>query len=189
MAGFVSLIDACALYPAALRDLIIGTAQTGLYQARWTDKIHDEWIRNVLKNRPDLKPETLQRTRELMNIAVPDCLVTGYESLIEGLTLPDPDDRHVLAAAIAGHAAVIVTYNLKDFPEECLRPFGITAEHPDQFISNLFDLSPATVTQVVRDQRARLKNPARTVDELLDTFLGSELAETVAQLGTMKGLL
>jgi hypothetical protein len=105
------------------------------------------------------------------------------------VVLPDPGDRHVLAAAIRGQAAVIVTYNLKDFPEEALKPFDIAAEHPDQFISNLFDLHPPAVTVAVRDMRARLKNPPRSVDELLDTFLAAGLAETVAQLNAMKELL
>lgn len=164
-------------------------AQTGLFRARWTEQIHDEWIGNLRKNRPELKEEALTRTRQLMNAAVPDCLITGYEPIIESLPLPDPDDRHVLAAAIRGQAAVIVTYNLRDFPEDALRPFDIAAEHPDQFISNLFDLHPPAVTVAVRDMRARLKNPTRSVDELLDTFLAAELAETVAQLNTTKELL
>lgn len=164
-------------------------AQTGLFRARWTEQIHDEWTRNLRKNRPELKEETLKRTRELMNAAVPDCLITGYEPIIESLALPDPDDRHVLAAAIRGQAAVIVTYNLKDFPEDSLKPFDIAAEHPDQFVSNLFDLHPPAVAVAVRDLRARLKNPPRTVDDILDTFLAAELAETVAQLNTMKELL
>ena len=189
MAAFVSLFDACVLYPAPLRDLLISLAQTGLFRARWTEKIHDEWTRNLLKNRPELREEALKRTRELMNAAVPDCVITGYEPIIESLILPDPDDRHVLAAAIRGHAAVIVTYNLKDFPEEVLKPFDIAVEHPDQFISNLFDLHTPAVTVAVRDMRARLKNPPRSVEQLLDTFLAAELAETVAQLNAMKELL
>jgi predicted nucleic acid-binding protein len=189
VAGFVSLFDACVLYPAPLRDLLMSLAQTGLFRARWTEQIHEEWTRNLLKNRPELKDETLRRTRALMNAAVPDCLITGYEPIIDSVVLPDPGDRHVLAAAIRGQAAVIVTYNLKDFPEEALKPFDIAAEHPDQFISNLFDLHPPAVTVAVRDMRARLKNPPRSVDELLDTFLAAGLAETVAQLNAMKELL
>ncbi len=94
-------------------------------QARWTDDIHDEWIRNVLKNRQDLSAEQLGRTRQLMNRAVPDCLVTGYEAFIDGLELPDSDDRHVLAVAIQCHAGVIVTFNLKDFPPDTLDKYGI----------------------------------------------------------------
>lgn len=94
------LYDANILYPAPLRDLFIRLAQAGLVRARWTDAIHDEWVRNVLADNPTLSAERLARTRALMNEAVRDCLVMGYEDLVDSLSLPDPDDRHVLAAAI-----------------------------------------------------------------------------------------
>ena len=109
MASFTALYDACTLYPAPLRDLLMHLALTDLFRARWSDQIHDEWISSVLEDRPDLRREQLERTRELMNAHVRDGLVTGYEDLIDGLTLPDPEDRHVLAAAIRGSASVIGT--------------------------------------------------------------------------------
>lgn len=154
MATFVALFDSCVLYPAPLRDLLLRLALTDLFRARWTDAIHDEWIRNLLKNRPDLDEQKLARTRKLMNDAVPDCLVTGYEGPIDGLYLPDPNDRHILAAAIRCQAGVIVTYNTSDFPETSLAPFGIEAQHPDDFVAHLFDLDPGAVCSAVRDQRA-----------------------------------
>src|SRR6184192_1619909 len=120
-----------------------------LFLARWTDRIHDEWMRNVLANRPDLKPEQLLRTRELMNSNVRDALVIGYEDLIEGLQLPDPDDRHVLAAAIRARADVIVTFNLADFPAARLQGYGIEAVHPDDFIVYQFDLNPSAACRAV----------------------------------------
>lgn len=146
-------------------------------------------MRSVLNNRHDLKPEQLQRTRELMDASVPDCLVVGYEGLLTNLSLPDPDDRHVLAAAIHCHAGVIVTYNLKDYPSAVLTNFGMDAQHPDDFVAHLYDLAPAAVCAVVRTQRAALKNPPRSVRELLDTFLSLELASTVAHLADMQELL
>ena len=100
MPSFTALYDACVLYPAPLRDLLMHLAMTDLFRARWTDQIHDEWISNLSINRPDLKRRQLERTRRLMNAHVLDCLVTGYEGLIDKLKLPDPNDRHVLAAAI-----------------------------------------------------------------------------------------
>src|SRR5262245_16383071 len=130
----LAVYDANILYPAPLRDLFIRLAQARLVRARWTDTIHDEWFRNVLKDNPQLSPERLARTRTLMNEAVRDCLVTGYEDLIESVTPPDPDDRHVLAAAIRAGAGVIVTYNLADFPAEALARFDIEAQHPDDFL-------------------------------------------------------
>ncbi|MFM7592532.1 MAG: PIN domain-containing protein, partial [Isosphaeraceae bacterium] len=94
------LLDANVLYPAPLRDLLIRLAQNGLIRPKWSNAIHDEWMRNLVNNNPSLNPDRLIRTKNLMNDAVRDCLVQGFEPLINSLTLPDPDDRHVLAAAI-----------------------------------------------------------------------------------------
>lgn len=114
------MFDACVLYPAPLRDLRMHLALSDLFPAKWTNDIHNEWIGDVLKDRPDLTLQRLERTRTLMNSHVRDCLVTNYEELIPALTLPDPNDRHVLAAAIRSGSDVIVTYNLKDFfPPMC----------------------------------------------------------------------
>src|SRR5437879_4076956 len=118
-----AIYDANILYPAPIRDLFIRLAQAGLVRAKWTETIHEEWMRNVLMNNPRLSAERLARTRTLMDEAVRDCLVTGHEELIAPLSLPDPDDRHVLAAAIYAGADVIVTCNLRDFPTETLAQF------------------------------------------------------------------
>ena len=115
-------------------------AVTGIYRARWTDQIHDEWIRNLLNNRPDLTREKLTRTRELMDKHVLGSLVSGYEGLINAISLPDLDDRHVVAAAIQTRAEAIVTFNLKDFPDSCLNQLNLQAIHPDEFIADQFDL-------------------------------------------------
>ena len=117
MATFTVVHDASVLYPAPLRDLLIRLGRTGLFRARWTNAILDEVFRSILKDRPDLEPENLARTRQLMCDAVRDCLVTGFEPLIQALALPDADDRHVLAAAVRCGAQVIVTRNVKDCPE------------------------------------------------------------------------
>src|SRR5690349_185458 len=109
MSNFIVLYDACVLYPAPLRDLLMRLALTDLFRAKWTNEIHEEWIRNVLANRSDITMEMLERTRNLMNSNVRDCLVDGYQELTQGLMLPDPNDRHVLAAAIHANCAVIVT--------------------------------------------------------------------------------
>lgn len=159
MSTFTALYDACVLYPAPLRDLLMRLAMTDLFRARWSDQIHDEWINAVLRARSDLSRDQLERTRELMNAHVRDCLVTGHEPLIDGLVLPDPDDRHVLAAAIRTRAHVIVTFNLNDFPAETLHPLGIQAQHPDEFISHLIDLAPGLVCVAAKRQRESLRNP------------------------------
>ena len=115
--------------------------------------------------------------------------MTGYEELIESLVLPDPDDRHVLAAAIRSQAGVIVTYNVKDFPEEILSKYGIEVQHPDEFVTHLFDLAAGAVCHAIRSQRQALKNPSVSVSELMNTFLGLGLATTVAHLEPMAELL
>lgn len=189
MASFVAVFDACVLYPAAVRDLLIRLGKSGLFRARWSDRIHDEWMGSLLGQRPDLSRDQLERTVALMNRAVPDATVTGFEGLIEGLHLPDPNDRHVLAAAIRCQAGVIVTYNLKHFPPEVLELYGLEVQHPDEFILHLFDLDSARVCATVRDQRAALTSPPQSVADLLDTFLRAELATTVAALETMAELL
>lgn len=182
MSNFVAVYDACVLYPAPLRDLLMHLAISDLFRARWTARIHDEWMRNLLASRPDLSCAQLERTRELMDASVPDCLVTGYESLEAGLTLPDADDRHVLAAAILCRAGTIVTFNLKDFPTKTLAPFGITAQHPDEFIEHAFGINPAAVIAAVHDHRVSLTHPPKTADELLDGYLKQGLVTTVGLL-------
>jgi predicted nucleic acid-binding protein len=177
-----AVYDANILYPAPLRDLFIRLVQAGLVRARWTETIHDEWIRNVLKDNPRLSAERLARTRTLMNEAVRECLVTGFEELIPSLSLPDPDDRHVLAAAIRAGAQVIVTKNLSDFPAEALARFDIQAQHPDDFLISLLDLAPGTVCAVVKRQRDNLRNPPRTAEELLSTLESQGLPQAVARL-------
>jgi hypothetical protein len=116
-------------------------------------------------------------------------LVRNYQSHIPNLTLPDPKDRHVLAAAIQCHAGVIVTFNLVDFPASVLAPFGMTAQHPDEFIAHLFDLDPGCVLTAVHAMRQQLKNPPLTAEELLGSFLKSGLIETVRLLRPMSEML
>lgn len=189
MSNFTAIFDAYVLYPAPLRDFLMHLAITDLFRAKWTEDIHDEWIRNLLKNRPDLTQERLQRTRRLMNSHVRDCLVFGYQALIPSLHLPDEDDRHVLAAAICAGADVIVTFNLSDFPAGILKQYGIEAQHPDDFITHLIDLTPSVVCNAVKNQRMTLKNPPLSVEELLAAYERQGLAQTVAELRMYAQLL
>lgn len=182
MANFTVVYDACVLYPAPLRDLLVELARTGLFRAHWTAEIHQEWMRNVLNDRPNASPEKLTRTRQLMDSAVLDALVTGYESLIVSLNLPDPDDRHVLAAAIHCGANIIVTKNLKDFPTSELSKYNIEAQHPDTFIEHQLGLNAQIVCATVEKVRQRLKNPPKSLAEYLDTLQNQELPKTVSIL-------
>jgi predicted nucleic acid-binding protein len=185
--AFVVVDDACVLYPAPLRDLLMRLAVKGLVRARWTDQILDECFRNILANRPELNAASLQRTRDLMNRAIRDVMVTGHEGLIAGLDLPDPDDRHVLAAAIRAGAQVIVTANLSDFPNDKLGAYSVEAQHPDEFVLHLLDLAPGVVCATVSEQAASLKNPPRTLADLLDTLRDNGLVQTVARLRELFG--
>jgi predicted nucleic acid-binding protein len=157
-------------------------ALTDLFRTKWSAAIHEEWIRNVLKARPDLKREQLERTRSLMDAHVRDCLVEGYEPLVESIELPDPNDRHVLAAAIIGKADLIITFNLKDFPHTSLQPYSIETRHPDAFITYLMDIAPGEVCAAVKRHRASLKNPPKSVTEYLDIIERQGLPETVVRL-------
>lgn len=164
-------------------------ALSGRFRARWSLEIHNEWKRNLLKNRPDLTAEQLDRTSELMDHAIPDACVTGYENLVEGLMLPDMNDRHVLAAAIRCNASVIVTFNKKDFPCTLLEPFGLEAQHPDEFVDDLFNLDPAAVVCAAQRQRKQLKMPPMDVGTYLDLLLRQGLVRSVEALTDYRAIL
>jgi hypothetical protein len=177
-ARFTAVLDACVLYPAPIRDFLLHLASAELYTPKWTDRIHDEWLRNLIVNRPDLEAAKLERTIKEMKKAFPDSSVEKYESLILSLHLPDEDDRHVLAAAIRCKADVIVTFNLKDFPTKDLVQFDIEAQHPDLFISNLIDLNPEKSVAAFLKQVSLLKNPPKSETQVLESLkkCGLEIA-------------
>ncbi|WP_449061759.1 PIN domain-containing protein [Planomonospora algeriensis] len=177
----VVVYDACALYGNAVRDLLIRVGRARLVQPRLTHQILDELDR-ALARRPAATEAKRERLRTLMLQAVADCLVTGFEPLVEGLKLPDPDDRHVLAAAIKAGAEVIVTSNLADFPADALDPWGIVAKSPDAFLLDLVDIADRVVfscVQQIADQRI---NPPETLDEVLKQLERGGLVETAAAL-------
>lgn len=185
--AFVVVYDACVLWSAPLRDPLVRVAIAGLVQAKWTDDILDETFRTIQAKRPELPAENLARTRDLMNRAVRDCLVAGYDRLIPALQLPDPDDRHVLAAAIHAGAQVIVTFNTGDFPPAALRPHHAEALHPDDFVLDLLDLAEGTVLRVLQEQAAALRNPPRTLEDLVGTLEVCGLTRSMAKVRTLLG--
>jgi hypothetical protein len=178
---FSVIYDACVLYPAPLRDCLMRLALTDLFKARWTDRIHAEWI-GALLGEGKFSEARLIAVRDLMDAHVRDAKVTGYESLIDTLQLPDPDDRHVLAAAIRCNADAIVTFNLKDFPDDALAPYEIDVIHPDDFIYYQLDMAPARCCEALRKQREALRNPALTVDDFLAVLQKQQLPQTVSKL-------
>lgn len=187
--NYTVVFDACVMYPAPLRSLLMYLALTGQFRARWSEDIHEEWIRNLLLVRKDLAREKLEKVRMLMDKHVPGALVTNYHSLIPSIKLPDKNDRHVVAAAIQTRAEAIVTFNLKDFPESVLSVYGMKAIHPDDFIVDLIELNVSCVLDAVRRHRTGLLNPPFTIDEYLDCLLRQRLPETVTRLAQFKQLL
>ncbi|GII64453.1 hypothetical protein Skr01_45380 [Sphaerisporangium krabiense] len=180
--AFVVVYDACVLYPSTLRDLLIRVAQAGLVQAKWTDRILDEVFGAISENRPDIKPQILERTRTLMIKAVRDCLVTGYEPLIESIDLPDVHDRHVVAAAIRARAQVIVTNNLRDFPSDSLVNWDVEAKSADDFVLDQVHLNQKVVWACVQQIADSWKNPPGTTEDVLVSLERCGLVQSVAEL-------
>lgn len=181
----VAVLDACVLYPAPLRDLLLNAADLRLFTPKWTAQIQAEWTRNLLLNRPELTATQLQRTTAAMQLAFPEAAVHDYEPLIASLHLPDPDDRHVLAAAIRAPASVIVTANLKDFPPASLHAHGVEAQHPDRFIATLLQAQPERMLQAFRQQVSFLRNPPKSAQEVLETLHRVGLPTTASKLAAL----
>ena len=177
-----AVFDACVLYSAPLRDFVLRLAEDDLLSPYWSKEIHNEWTRNLLRNRPDLKRENLERTRQNMDTRFPHGLVEGHESIIPTLSLPDPNDRHVLAVAIHVKAEYIVTFNLNDFPNSVLKQYGIESILPDEFVLRLIRKSPYAFLRAVKKHRLSLTRPSKTVEEYLATLEKQRLSKTVAFL-------
>ena len=180
--NYCATLDACVLYPAPLRDLLLSFAQAGLFSPKWSEQIQDEWTRNLLKRRTDLKRHHLNPSIEAMNHAFPDADVKGYIHLIQQLHLPDSQDRHVLAAAIQSRSDVIVTYKLKDFPDTEVSQHKIKTQHPDVFLVNLFDLAPQQAFSAFERMVARLKNPPIPPGEVIATLESLHLSKISSRL-------
>lgn len=180
-----AILDANVLYVAELRDLLLTLADHGLFHPRWTSRIQQEWTTNLLQNRPDIPPERLGRTTMLMELAFPAALIApeSYERLERDLKgLPNPDDLHVLAAAVAGQRHVIVTYNLRDFPDQALVKHGLAARHPDDFLHELYQTTPAEFLEAVDRLLGRLRNPVTTRQAYIDRLTHHGLPRIAAAL-------
>lgn len=163
---FVVLLDANVMYPFRTRDVLFTFAQQGLFRARFTEQIIDEWTGSLIRNKPEMRESVLEQAAVVRNV-FRECFVTGYEPLVEGLDLPDPEDRHVLAAAIKCSAQIIVTENQKDFPQEALEAHDIEVMGADDVLANTFDLFPIEGARALRTVRLRYQNPSFTPSEFL----------------------
>lgn len=185
----VAVLDANVLYGSFLRDVLLSLFAAGMYEAKWTEQITNEWVRHLLKNNESVTERGIQNTVGHMNAIRPDPLVSNYEKYIGDITIPDVDDRHVVAAAIACGAQKIVTWNLGDFPNKILKIFGVHAESPDKFIAGFISESPDAVIHVFRQMRERFKAPPMNVDTFMARLNKDNLKQTAKSLERYRNLL
>jgi hypothetical protein len=178
----IAVFDACILYPFHLRNIVVQAAVDRLVDARWTDEIHDEWIRNLVVGVPGLPVERLRQTRLLMNVALPSATVTGYEPIMSSLALPDPDDRHVVAAATTAGASLIITWNLRDFPADALARLGLRAITPDDFLTELYDATPKLTMGSLASARRNLNKSRVSAAEFVDILHRQKLVRLAGKV-------
>ena len=176
----IALLDANVLFPFRKRDILLRFHHAGLFRARWTERILDEWTRSLLERKPHLEP-SVRSQRRAMREHFPEAPVTGYEPLIGTLELPDTADRHVLAAAIRCGAQHIVTDNLVDFPANILASYDIEAVDADGFLSRTFGLFPSEAFGVLRSLREAYSNPPFTPPEFVRDLVAKGLPRLAAQ--------
>lgn len=183
------VLDANVLYGNFVRDLLLSLFYAGIYEAKWTDKITQEWTGHLLENRKDITPKKLERTLALMNGITPSALVERYQEYIPMVDLPDKDDRHVVAAAIAAGAHKILTWNLGDFPEQVLKSFNVVAQSPDKFFYELILEDPSEITGIFKGVRERMKSPPICIDRFFEYLQANRLYMTATHLERYKNLL
>ena len=184
----IAVLDANVLYPVPIRDLLLSLANEGLFQPKWSSIIQEEWVRNLLLKRPDLSRNKLLKTVEAMNETFPEANITGFDDIINGLILPDNNDRHIVATAVRSKSELIVTFNTKDFPKKYLDNFGIDILHPDIFISDLIHLDHVKAMNGFNKQVKRLVNPPRSHSQVLDTFENCGLVNSASIFREMQGI-
>ena len=180
---FTAVLDTNVIYPVIIRDLLFWFAYYDLYTPKWSHHIFDEW-REVMQRKGVLPEEAEKRVRKA-NLAFPDALVQNYEGLIELLNLPDEKDRHVLAAAIKTNAHVIVSNNIKDFPEEVLENYGLKIKTVDNFLIDIIDLNPETAIEAFKEMVLNKKNPDWDEYEVLDNLRRNGLVDTANYLHSL----
>jgi predicted nucleic acid-binding protein len=160
-----AVLDACVLFPAALRDTLLRAAAAGLYQPYWSAEILEEVRRNLVAK--GKRPDHIQRLINIIKEAFPEAMVTDYQHLT--VRMPnDPKDRHVLAAAVAAGARLLVTDNLRDFPAGALAPYHVVPQSPDDFLLSLFTTDAHIMTRIILEQAQDLHNPPQTPLEVLN---------------------
>jgi hypothetical protein len=180
--NFTVIYDANLFFGAFRRRVMMHLAQAGIFRARWTEDIHQEWMRRLNEAYPDIGREKIQTIRGYIDAAVPDCLVRNYRNIAKSLELPDEDDRHVLAAAIKAGAQVIVTCNLSDFPSDILAEYDIEAQHPDDFILYQKEENLSLVIDKLRRCRKEHQSPPLSKEQFIEKLRSNELPLTASWL-------
>ena len=183
----VAFLDASVLYPALLRNMLMYFAVADLYHARWSARVHDEWTSALLRNRPDIPRAQLERTRRLMEAQLDDALVEGYEHRVDSVSLPDANDRHILAAAKHCEAHYIVTANLRDFPATTLARFRLVAEHPDNFLLHLVNDNQGKAIAAFYELCDARNNPHQPPREVTEILKRQGLTATADALNALMG--
>ncbi len=188
---YAAVLDACVLHPSFARGALLWMAAERLFRPLWSERILVEWERSLLRRFPDQTAERLAPVRQQMLDHFEDAMVTGHEPLAAALvaTLPDPNDVHVLAAAIVGRADAIITANRRDFPAEAVSPYRLEITHPDDFIVAMIDLAPERAVSSLRRHRGVLQKPPLDAHAFVDKFAKTGLVQSAARLRTLTGLL
>ncbi len=177
---FTAVLDTNVIYPVIIRDILFWFAHYDLYTPKWSEHIFEEW-KKVMKEK-DISEEEINKRIEKANLAFPDALVQNYKGLINHLDLPDEDDRHVLAAAIKTNANLIVTNNVKDFPEVYLQSFSLNAKTADDFLTDIIDLNQEQTIAAFKEMVLNKKNPKMDEFEVLNQLRKAGLKDTANYL-------
>ena len=175
------MLDADVLYPFLVRDILLSLAEAGLFQARWSQAIMDEWQRNLLAARPDRRPQVVETAR-IMAEAFPEAMVDDFDALIDSIDLPDPDDRHVVAAAITAGAQLVVTNNARHFPTTALAPHGIAGISPDDLVVDLLKDGASDVVEALCNMRLRYSRPSFSAAEMIAAIAKAGMTKTAMAL-------
>ena len=177
---FICVLDTNVIYPIEIRDLLFWFAHDDLFIPKWSKHIFDEW--EIVMKRKGVSEKEIKKRINWANLAFPDALVKNYELLIDNLELPDPKDCHVLAAAIKTNANIIVTNNLKDFPEKYLENFGLEVKSADDFLTEMVDLNQEMAVNSFRKLVMNRRNPNLDEYQVLDSFRRNGLTNTANYL-------
>ncbi|MEO5535800.1 MAG: PIN domain-containing protein [Pseudolysinimonas sp.] len=177
--AFPAFLDTCTIFGSVINDLILWLAEGGAFRPLWSEGVMKELQENLVEKGVD--SDLAEKRVQQMRTFFPDAMVDGYEELIDRMTCHSKD-RHVLAAAVRANAEVLVTFNLKDFPDECVESYEIEVVHPDDFLLDQLDLYPSLVVRTLRRLVELYQNPSITMEDLLEMLIRSGVPNFVDEV-------